>query len=336
MTDIMTLRQLLANTPFDGIAPYIMQGEHPEDVCAYKQAYDILLHTPPCNDGCRKVYVCKEKESDGSEYIDASHVEGQNWATYIDGEVVVEDGIDVPDTWLAYKLLWHLTYFGFSLEENRENLSSLRGDGHRDNQYGHMARAVEIKRYMLWANKAIRKRIRESIAWHEARGEHNLALTDDDWNYIHKRETHRNRMKRMRDHRLEKRYNQLENFEHCENTVQELLGGQNEVTRAALSFLWSENGRSGCEFQTRSYDVSKRLGYLDELITKYEAMTSVKGLKQMAVKITTSPKHPLTQEEMERIKQKVVEQTGCPYILYIIGVSDRLGEEIHILMVGPK
>ena len=307
----MTLRQLLVGTPFDGIAPYIMQGEHPEDVCAYKQAYDILLHTPPCEDGCRKVYVSKEKERDGSEYIDASHVEGQNWATYIDGEVVVEDGIDVPDTWLAYKLLWHLTYFGFSQEENRENMSSLRGDGHRDNQYGRMARAVEIKRYMLWANKAIRKRIRESVAWHEARGEHNLALADDDWNYIHKRETHCNRMKRMRDHRLEKCYNHLENFEHCENTVQELLGGQNEVARAALSFLWSENGRSGCEFQTRSYDASKRLGYLDELITKYEAMISVKGLKQMAAKITTSPKHPLTHGEMERIKQKAMASLCC-------------------------
>ena len=332
----MTLRQLFAGTPFDGIAPYIMQGEHPEDVCAYKQAYDILLHTKPCEEGCRKVYVCKEKERDGSEYIDASHVEGQNWSTYIDGEVVVEDGIDVSDAWLAYKLLWHLTYFGFSQEENRENLSSLCGDGHRDNQYDGMARAVEIKRYMLWANKAIRKRIRESIVWHEAQGEHNFALADDDWNYIHKRETHCNRMKRMRDHRLEQRYNQLENFEHCENTVQGMLRGQNEVTRADLSFLWSKNGRSGCEYQTRAYDASKRLEYLDELITKYEAMTPVKGLKQMAVKITTSSQHPLTQEEVDYVKLKTVEQTGCSDTTYIICVSDALDLEIHIMMVGPK
>lgn len=332
----MTLRQLFAGMSFDGIALYIIQGEHPEDVCAYKQAYDILLHTKPCKDGCRKVYVCKEKERDGSEYIDASHVEGQNWSTYIDGEVVVEDGIDVSDAWLAYKLLWHLTYFGFSQEENRENLSSLRGDGHCDNPYGCMARAVKIKRYMLWANKAIRKGIRESIAWYEAQGEHNFALAEDDWNYIHKRETHCNRMKRMRDHRLEQRYNQLENMEHCENTVQGLLRGQNGVTRADLSFLWSKNGRNGCEYQTRAYDASKRLEYLDELVTKYEAMTPVKGLKQMVVKITTSSQHPLTQEEMDYVKLKTVEQTGCSDTTYIIGVSDRFGEEIKILMVGPK
>ncbi len=331
----MTLRQLFAGTPFTDIAPYIVQGKHP-DVCAYKQAYDILLHTASCEDGCRKVCVCKEKESDGSEYIDASHVEGQDWGMYIDGEIVIDEGIEIADAELAYKLLWHLTYFGFSQEENHENLSSLRGDGHYDNPYGCMARAVETKRYMLWANKAIKKRIKESIVWYEAQGEHNFALDEADWNYIDKREKHCNRMKRMRDYRLEKRYNQLENFEHCENTVQELLSGQNAVTRADLTFLWSRNGRTGCVFQTRAYDAGKRLEYLDELITKYEAMTPVKGLKQMAVKITTSSQHPLTQEEKERIRQKATEETGGSRILYIIGESDRLGEEIHILMVGPK
>lgn len=106
----MTLRELLINTPFSDIAQYIMHGDNPEDACTYKQAYDILLHTSPCEEGCRRVYVCKVKESDGSEYIDASHLEGQNWATYIDGEVVVEEGIDVPDTELVYRLLWHLTF----------------------------------------------------------------------------------------------------------------------------------------------------------------------------------------------------------------------------------
>ncbi len=332
----MTLREFLAKTPFDDIAPYIMQSEHPEDVCAYKQAYDILLHTAPCEDGCRKVYVGKAKERDGSEYIHASHVEGQSWAAYINGEVVVEDGIDVADAWLAYKLLWHLTYFGFSQEESHENLSSLRGDGHRDNRYGRMARAVETKRYMLWANKAIRKRIQESVAWHARHGEHNFALNDDDWNYIHKRETHNNRMKRMRDHRLELRYNRLENNEHCENTIQKLLSGQDAITRVDLEFLWSESGRVGCEFQTRAYNADKRQEYLDELITKYGAMAPMKGLKQMVVKITASPRHTLTHEELEYVKRKTTEQTGCSHIIYITGESDALGQEMHILMVGPK
>ena len=332
----MTLRELFSNMPFDDIAPYIMHGEYPEDVCSYKQAYDILLHTQPDEGGCRKVYVSKAKESDGTEYIEASHVEGQYWSTYIDGEIVVEDGINVSDAELAYKLLWHLTFFGFSQKENRDNFDSMRGDGHYDNVYGRLARAIDTKRYMLWANKAIRKRILESIAEYEAQGEHNLALSEDDWNYIHKRETHCNRMKRMRDHRLELRYNQLVNLEHCENSVQELLRGQDKVTREDLQFLWGNNGRLGCEFQTRAYDADKRLAYLDELITKYEAMTPVRALKQMSVKITTSSEHPFTQEEMELIKRQATAQTKCDAPVYIIGVCDRLDQEIRIMMVGPK
>ena len=332
----MTLRQLLASTPFDDIAPYIIQSEHPEDVCSYKQAYDILLHTQPDEGGCRKVYVCKAQESDGTEYIEASHVEGQYWSTYIDGEVVVEDGIRVSDAELAYKLLWHLTFFGFSQEETRDNFDSMRGDGHHDNVYGRLARAIDTKRYMLWANKAIRKRILKSIAEYEEEGEHNLALSEEDWNYIDKHEAHCNRMKRMRDHRLEQRYNQLENLEHCENSVQELLKGQDKVTRADLQFLWCMNGRLGCEFQTRAYDPTKRLAYLDELIAKYMAMEPVKQLKQMAVKVTTSSKHPLTQEETELIKRQIKEQTGCSDAIYITGVSDTLDQEIRIMMVGPQ
>ncbi len=332
----MTLRELFSSVPFDDIAPYIMHGEHPEDVCAYKQAYDILLHTQSDEGGCRNVYVSKAKESDGSEYIEATHIEGQYWSTYIDGEIIVEEGINVSDAELAFKLLWHLTFFGFSQEETRDNFDSMRGDGHHDNVYGRLARAIDTKRYMLWANKAIRKRILESIAEYEKQGEHNLALSEDDWNYIHKRETHCNRMKRMRDHRLEQRYNQLENLEHCENTVQKLLKGQDKVTRADLQFLWSKNGRLGCEFQTRTYDADKRLAYLDELITKYEAMTPVKALKQMAVKIMTSAKHPLTQEEMEYIKRQTKEQTGCSDATYITGISDTLDLEIRIMMAGPK
>ena len=75
----MTLRELLTQTPFDNIVPYIKRSEQPDDVCHYKQAYDILLHTAPCEAGCHDVHVGIYREQNGAEYGDAGQIEGCWW-----------------------------------------------------------------------------------------------------------------------------------------------------------------------------------------------------------------------------------------------------------------
>ena len=84
----MTLRELLAQTAFDNIVPYIKRSKQPDDVCHYKQAYDILLHTAPCEAGCHDVYVGIYREQDGTEDVDASQIEGCWWNEYIYGNIV--------------------------------------------------------------------------------------------------------------------------------------------------------------------------------------------------------------------------------------------------------
>lgn len=53
----MTVRQLFQSIPFDHLVPFIKQSDQPYDVCHYKQAYNILLHIEPCEEGCRDVNV---------------------------------------------------------------------------------------------------------------------------------------------------------------------------------------------------------------------------------------------------------------------------------------
>lgn len=332
----MTLREILAKIPFDSIVPYIKQGDEPDDVCHYKQAYDILLHTKADEAGCDKVYVCVDKYEDGSECVSASRLEGCHWSEYIDGEIVLDEGVEVSDEELAFRLLWHLTFFGYNQEEMGDYFQSLSGDGYHDNEYGRMARAIERKRYMLWANKAIRKRILQSIKEHEAEGEHSFGLSEEDWNYIHHHERHCNRMKRKRDYRLGKRLEELENLDLCENTIRMLLEGQSVVTRADLAFLWDSTSRRGNEFQTRVYGAANRLYYLDELITKYEAMAVVARLRQVVVKVSTSTAHPLTQEEADYVRRKMEELTGSDHTLIIHAVNEVLGSEMGVLVVGPE
>ena len=334
MTD-MTLRELLAQTPFDSIVPYIKRSEQPDDVCHYKQAYDILLHTVPCEDGCRDVHVGIYRENDGTEYVDASHIEGAAWTEYIDGSIVLEEGMEVCQEELVFRLLWHLTFFGYSQEQSDETLQTMGDDSYHDNVYGRMARHVDLKRYMLWANKAIRKCISDSIAKYEAEGRHCFALSEENWNYIFHHERHCNRMKRMRDHRLELRLKELENLDRCENTIRQLLRGQiSHITRDDLHFLWNKGGRIGNEFQTRAYDATHRLAYLEELISKYGALDVGKAMRKCVVRLSTSQDFLLTQEERGVIYNKVKESTMDNNPILIEAIDNALGSELGVMIVG--
>lgn len=333
----MTLRELLTQTAFDNIVPYIKRSEQPDDVCHYKQAYDILLHTVPCEAGCHDVYVGIYREQDGAEYVGASQIEGAAWTEYIDGSIVLEEGMEVCQEELAFRLLWHLTFFGYSQEQNNEPLHTMGDDGYHDNKYGRMARHIDNKRYMLWANKAIRKRIVASIKEYEAEDKHCFALSEQDWNYILHHERHCNRMKRMRDHRLELRLKELENLDRCENTIQQLLVNQvSQITREDLSFLWNKGGRIGNEFQTRAYDATHRLAYLEELISKYGALDVGKAMRKCVVRLSTSQDFLLTQEERGVIYNKVKESTMDKSPILIEAIDETLGCELDVMIVGIK
>ena len=331
----MTLRELLAQTPFDNIVPYIKRSKQPDDVCHYKQAYDILLHTAPCEAGCHDVHVGIYREQDGAEQVDASQIEGARWTEYIDGNVIIEEGMEVCQEELAFRLLWHLTFFGYSQEQNDETLLSTENDGYHDNKYGRMARHIDNKRYMLWANKAIQKRITASIKEYETEGRHCFALSEQDWNHILHHKRHCNRMKRMRDHRLELRLKELANLDRCENTIQQLLVNQvSLITRDDLHFLWNKGGRIGNEFQTRAYDATLRLAYFDELISKYGALNVGKSMQKCVVRLSTSQVFPLTQEERGVIFNKVKESTMDNSPILIEATDETLGCELGVMIVG--
>lgn len=331
----MTLRELFTQTAFDSIVPYIKRSEQPDDVCHYKQAYDILLHTAPCEAGCHDVHVDIYREQDGTEYVDAGQIEGGWWNEYIDGNIIIEDGIEVSQEELAFRLLWHLTFYGYSREQNEETLHTMGDDGYHDNKYGRMARRTDHKRCMLWANKAIRRRIVASIEECEAEGRHCFALSEQDWNYILHHQQHCNRMKRMRDYRLELRLKELENLDRCENTMQQLLVNQvSQITRDGLSFLWNKGGRIGNDFQTRAYDATRRLDYLDELISKYGALNVGKTMQKCVVRLSTSQYFPLTQEERDNIYKKVKESTMDKSPILIEAIDETLDSELGVMIVG--
>ena len=68
----MTLRQLFTMIPFDCIVSFIKKDKESGNVCAYKEAYDILLHTAPAEEGWQTVEVSLCTDHDGTKYVSAS------------------------------------------------------------------------------------------------------------------------------------------------------------------------------------------------------------------------------------------------------------------------
>lgn len=332
----MTLRQLFTKIPFDSIVPFVKKDKESGSISAYKEAYDILLHTAPTEEGWKTVEVSLCTDHDGTKYVSASEIERAYWSSVIDAEITLGDGVNITEEELAYRLLWHLTFYGFSPEDISENIDSLGEDEYHETIYGRMARAIRHKRDWVLANKEIRKHIQESITMDADQGRNMYALPMEDWKYLNRRRNHCNRQKRKREWKLEKRQKELANMDRCEHAIKRLLAGQSatSISREDLAFLWSENGRIGTEFKSRAYDKEKRLGYLLELIDKYEALHFAKELHRAVVRIATSSEAPLKESEWSALRNKVNDLMGTDSTIFIQAQDNRLKEEMSLMMVG--
>ena len=332
----MTLRELLTEIGFDPMVPFIKKSDRFDDVCYFKLAYDILLHTSPNEEGYEYVAVSIYKSPEGKIYYNAPQLEGCLWSKYIDGQVIFKEDVEVCQADLAFQLLDQLTYYGYS----DKYCTNLFGDEHYNNKYSWMAREVEHKRDMAWATNAVRRRVRASMKENKEKGLNPFEISVDDYyGVIYKRKLSGrcNRMKRKRDYRWGKRLEKLNELERRENPIYKLLCGQtSSVTRQDLLFLWDANERLVSDFQTKAYDVKKRLIYLKELITKYDALKLPKQVKKCVIKISTSSKYPLLQEEINCIRAMASPWIADENPLVMLGVDESLESEIGIYIIGVE
>ncbi|HCD78202.1 MAG TPA: hypothetical protein DEQ27_07970 [Prevotella sp.] len=329
-----TLRQLIASCPFDALA-VLLRLHDDLSLAQYKEAYDILLNMEPSGNGCRDVKVVMTDWNDGEgPRLNAWNVEGIEWMNIIDGQVMLADDVDAPEIEIAHRLMWHLTFFGYCPEQ-----TCLFPKEYGDTPYGKEARRIELHRYMLYANKPIRRRIIKSIAEMKKHGFNDFALSEDDWRYIHKRESHCNRSKRKRNYRLEQRIHRLSSLDHCETTVCQLLDGQTAstaTTRHNLDFLFHTDERAGREMQSRTFGKRDRTEYILELINKYGALGGMPENRHIAMRIATSHDCPLTDNEREQICFTVGKVCNTAAITLCIAEDNNLGCEMSLLVVTNK
>ena len=139
------------------------------------------------------------------------------------------------------------------------------------NRYEEQAALLEHRQFTNYARSAnkCRKVLSESIA-HDA-------LTIEEWRVYARRERHRNRPKRMRDHRQNLHIKQLKRMGKVEYDIDRILRRTQQFTRAELNYLFDTKLITPATYHSRTYDRSRRLPYLLETLTRYGGVTEVGG-----------------------------------------------------------
>lgn len=88
-----------------------------------------------------------------------------------------------------------------------------------------------------------------------------------------------------------------------------------------------------CHYK-QAYDATRRLEYLDELISKYGALDVGKAMRKCVVRLSTSQDFPLTQEERGVIYNKVKESTMDNNPILIEAIDNAFGSELGVMIVG--
>lgn len=148
----MTLSELLHSVSFDDLIPTLKEVYGVEtDIYAYREAFDELNLLRPIgrDDGNIKVYRDEEEH-----YIGVS---GCNdiWENLLDLNIHVEEGIRLDDNALAAYILWELTFYGFSQEEQSSFIENL---GRPDNKYSKRASELYSRKISMYARGRLEKR----------------------------------------------------------------------------------------------------------------------------------------------------------------------------------
>ena len=251
----MTLSELLHSVSFDDLTPTLKKVYDVEtDIYAYREAFDELNLLRPIgrDDGNIKVYRDEEEH-----YIGVS---GCNdiWENLLDLNIHVEEGIRLDDNALAAYILWELTFYGFSQEEQSSFIENL---GRPDNKYSKRASELYSRKISMYARGRLEKRqcFKDAMSW-------------DVSEKIHEREQRRNRAKRMRDTRMERSIKRLDRMAKVEDCIQRLLSLCPDLERHNLEYLFGTYSITESNFRQQESRGGYKPATLYESIFKYSTL----------------------------------------------------------------
>ena len=321
----MKFKELLQKVSFDDIVPHISRlDKNPWDrekylIPYYKETYDILQHMQAEEtDKQVRFYMDYDnaerygEESRVEMYLYEDDFESDYWPTNLGKEIVLGENVELSDEEIAAYCLFHITIYGFSPEETKKR------EPEPLNSYEEQALALWEKQDANYTR--IKRKAKD------------LVYRPEVWKMKNMRMSHRNRMKRMRDHRQDMRIEQLERMGQAERAIERMLSTTRALSREQLAYLFNARLIQQDVSHSRAYDHTRRMDYLWEILTKYTAPDDRPYTHTVTV-LSTAPNYPLTateQQMFDRIIARFVEKTE---VLSTLGVNAGLEEEAELFII---
>ena len=334
----MTLKELLDRSDFRDIAPAIVERDPKmkESLHKFKESFDILRHITPeadAEDEDKVITISKcYDDDDNHEYYSVEPSCGVcSWESYLAKEIVPQEGVTLTDNEIAAHCLWELTYYGFDMSTDegwRTAFKRMIGEKDGSNPYAVAADKLSDKLFFNYLPKYYSNgRFHNSLP-KQLRNNKKLIPWDVE------PRTCRNRSKRKRDYRQEQRIKKLERMAKVEDAIRGLCYDTASFKREELNYLFATKLIFDDTYQTRAYDVHRRMDYLFDLFSNY-VFDDFSKYNRFMLMFRTSSDYPITQQEQDMIQNFFSQYLpSSAEIRYGYGNDNSLGTEVSLLLVG--
>lgn len=333
----MKVKEFLGQFKFDELIPHIIarDSDAAGQIAHYREAFDIMMHTEPKqNDEVLRIMYDRDFDY-AIPYITACHCDDDAWAWHLGKELSVEQGIAGPHA--AAAIMWEMTYRGFSPEVIAEEFNRImaRMDGNFDNKYEEQIAYLTRKLNKNYEPKTYRPQRCWHTGWIRVYADFSMKQRKRIAKYKSYHKAHRNRPKRMRDSRQERRIEQLKHLSRIENIIKRIRERVPGIPAGELEWLRLFDYIETRRYDSRAYDVERRMDYLWESLTVYSDPQKEPFHKTIIV-FRTSPEHPLTDAE-RKVLDRIAALYGDPsQVTVYVGTATSLGVEADLYIVRVR
>jgi len=319
----MKLKELFDKYTFDEILPYLkaIDPDREDSMYQFREAFDLLRHMEPSKRDCGEVRLeWSSEKCIETRYVMVHYLAGDYWEDNLAKEIVLSEDLQISEIEAAANCLWEITFFGFGQEENEDDGSIFSYPREEKNKYDVSLYKLQLSH---WKHTTPRRYRSNSYA----------LCTNADFCLV-RMNRRKNRSKRKRDYRIECREKFLEMHSQREEFIKKLVRC-GAFERKDVEYLHQVG--SGCynPYISRTWDVSKRIGYLLESINKYQNL-DFSQYDDAIICLRASSEHPVSDTEKEKLL------AGLPTVLKSlpikagVGIKESLKEEVELMLFLNK
>ena len=326
----MILKDLLLKYEFDALVPDLIAIDEQvkNNLFGFKEAFDTLRRMTPEGDGREQIIVseCVETNEDGLEterYLHASNCEGEIWSSCLVKEVVLE--ADVTELCALARILWHITFWGFTPEGEAFN-------DYEKSPMNEYERKAFTLRYHQFCNYARVKRKRNPTI-------SDRALSFEGWEIYNRRKARRNRAKRMRDARQDRQIEKYTRMGKIQRLIESITLTGLDAIESSYAYLFDTKEIFKTGFYSRTTDKGSRAQYIADNITKY-FVNDISDYTRVGIVISFSEGSECGSEEIrtiyDAIRPRLVFDKSDGSVYLHRYVDQKLGEDIHVMLICSR